>query len=195
MGGFASHRDASPLRPVLGGPGRWRCTSRVHELTARGENPGRHRQESASASAHCAQILADANVCGILLPSTSFSRRTDPSPIWKLEGRRREVMITTLWHELQGQGFCGRDNSVWAFVRNWPLPIGMTPTSSSSSVAASTRRGAPATRTPSPREMAVVAQARGTECQGCGLSTSIVWSFPVPFVSLCTRPGLCAPDP
>jgi transposase len=59
-----------------------------------------------------------------------------------------EVMITTLWHELQGQGFTGSYKSVWTFVRNWPLPAGMTPTSSSSSVAASTRRGAPATRTP-----------------------------------------------
>jgi transposase len=58
-----------------------------------------------------------------------------------------EVMITTLWHELQGQGFCGSYKSVWAFVRNWPLPAGMTP-ASSSPVAAATRRGAPATRTP-----------------------------------------------
>jgi transposase len=59
-----------------------------------------------------------------------------------------EVMIKTLWQELQGQGFTGSYKSVWTFVRNWPLPEGMTPTSSSSSVAASTRRGAPATRTP-----------------------------------------------
>ncbi len=59
-----------------------------------------------------------------------------------------EVMIRTLWHELQEQGFTGSYKSVWTFVRNWPLPAGMTPTSSSSSVAASTRRGAPATRTP-----------------------------------------------
>jgi transposase len=58
-----------------------------------------------------------------------------------------EVMITTLWHELQEQGFAGSYKSVWTFVRNWPLPAGMTPTASSS-VAASTRRGAPATRTP-----------------------------------------------
>lgn len=57
------------------------------------------------------------------------------------------VMIKTLWQELQGQGFTGSYKSVWLFVRNWPLPAGMTPTSSSS-VAASTRRGAPATRTP-----------------------------------------------
>ena len=59
-----------------------------------------------------------------------------------------EVMIKTLWQELQGQGFKGSYKSVWSFVRNWPLPAGMTPTSSSSSGAASTRRGAPATRTP-----------------------------------------------
>jgi len=59
-----------------------------------------------------------------------------------------EVMIKTLWRELQGQGFPGSYKSVWTFVRNWPLPAGMTPTSSFSSVAASTRRGAPATRTP-----------------------------------------------
>ncbi len=59
-----------------------------------------------------------------------------------------EVMITTLWQELQGQGFTGSYKSVWTFVRNWPLPAGMTPTSSFSLVATSTRRGAPATRTP-----------------------------------------------
>jgi transposase len=40
-----------------------------------------------------------------------------------------EVMITTLWHELQGQGFTGSYKSVWTFVRTWPLPAGMTPTS------------------------------------------------------------------
>ncbi len=59
-----------------------------------------------------------------------------------------EIMIKTLWQELQGQGFTGSYKSVWRFVRNWPLPAGMTPTSSSSSGAASTRRGAPVTRTP-----------------------------------------------
>jgi transposase len=59
-----------------------------------------------------------------------------------------EVMITTLWHELQAQGFTGGYKSVWTFVRNWPLPAGMAPTSSSSSVAPSTRRGAPVTPTP-----------------------------------------------
>ncbi len=59
-----------------------------------------------------------------------------------------EVMITTLWQELQGQGFTGSYKSVWTFVRNWPLPAGMTPTSSFSLVATSTRRGAPSTRTP-----------------------------------------------
>ncbi len=59
-----------------------------------------------------------------------------------------EVMIKTLWHELQEQGFTGSYKSVWTFVRNWSLPAGMTPTSSSSSVASSTRRGAPTTRTP-----------------------------------------------
>ncbi len=77
-----------------------------------------------------------------------------PSPVEPyrayLEGRwqQGEVMITTLWHELQAQGFTGSYKSVWTFVRNWPLPAGMTPTSSSSSVAPSTRRGAPTTRTP-----------------------------------------------
>ncbi len=59
-----------------------------------------------------------------------------------------EVTIKTLWQALQGQGFTGSYKSVWTFVRNWPLPAGMTPTSSSSTVAVSTRRGAPATRTP-----------------------------------------------
>jgi transposase len=77
-----------------------------------------------------------------------------PSPVEPyrayLEARwqQGEVMIKTLWHELQEQGFTGSYKSVWTFVRTWPLPAGMTPTSSSSSVAASTRRGAPATPTP-----------------------------------------------
>ena len=57
-------------------------------------------------------------------------------------------MIKTLWRELQGQGFTGSYKSVWTFLRNWPLPAGMTPTSSFSSVAASTHQRAPATRTP-----------------------------------------------
>jgi len=70
-----------------------------------------------------------------------------------------EVTIKTLWQALQGQGFTGSYKSVWTFVRNWPLPAGMTPTSSFSSVAASTRRGAPATPNPLAGEMAVVAQA------------------------------------
>jgi transposase len=58
-----------------------------------------------------------------------------------------EVMITTLWRELQEQGFAGRDISVWAFVRTWPLPAGMPPTASAYRAAA-TARGTPATRTP-----------------------------------------------
>src|SRR6266699_5128172 len=88
-----------------------------------------------------------------------------------------EVMIKTLWRELQEQGFRGSYKSVWTFVRNWPLPAGMTPTSSSFSVAASTRRGAPTTRTPRPRQMAVVASARGSECNGCRLSAGCVRAF------------------
>jgi transposase len=58
-----------------------------------------------------------------------------------------EVMITTLWRELQEQGFAGSYKSVWAFVRTWPLPAGMTPTSSAPPAAA-TSRGTPVTRTP-----------------------------------------------
>jgi transposase len=59
-----------------------------------------------------------------------------------------EIMISTLWQELQVQGFRGSYKSVWTFVRNWPLPAGKTPTSSSSTVAPSARRGASATPTP-----------------------------------------------
>lgn len=81
-------------------------------------------------------------------------RSPHPSPVEPyrdyLEERwqQGEVMIRTLWRELQAQGFTGSYQSVWTFVRNWSLPVGMTPTSSSSSVAASTRRSAPSTRTP-----------------------------------------------
>jgi hypothetical protein len=76
-----------------------------------------------------------------------------PSPVEPyrayLEARwqQGEIMITTLWQELQGQGFTGSYKSVWTFVRNWLLPAGMTSTSFSSGTA-STRRGAPITRTP-----------------------------------------------
>jgi len=59
-----------------------------------------------------------------------------------------EVMIKTLWRELQAQGFTGSYRSVWTFVRTWSLPAGMTPTSSSSSVAPATRRQAATTPTP-----------------------------------------------
>ena len=63
--------------------------------------------------------------------------------------QRGEVMITTLWQDIQERGFMGSYKSVWSFVRNWPLPAGMTPTSSSSSMTtASTSRGVPVTRTP-----------------------------------------------
>src|SRR5713101_3143601 len=57
----------------------------VHELAARGDNPGRNRQEPASAPQHGAQIPADANVCGPLLPSSSHTTRTVPD----LSGRAR----------------------------------------------------------------------------------------------------------
>ena len=58
-----------------------------------------------------------------------------PSPVEPyrtyLEARwqQGEVMIKTLWHELQAQGFTGSYKSVWTFLRTWPLPAGMTPTS------------------------------------------------------------------
>ena len=57
-------------------------------------------------------------------------------------------MSKPLWRELQEQGFTGSYKSVWTFVRNCPLPAGMTPTASSSTIAPATRRGAPPTRTP-----------------------------------------------
>lgn len=77
-----------------------------------------------------------------------------PSPVepfrdyLKERWQQGEVMIRTLWREIQAQGFRGSYKSVWTFVRNWPLPAGMTPTSSSSSGATSTRRGASPPRTP-----------------------------------------------
>src|SRR6266705_5194806 len=76
-----------------------------------------------------------------------------PSPVdpyrtyMQARWQQGEIMIKTLWQELQGQGFTGSYKSVWMFVRNWPLPAGMTP-ASSSAVAAATRWGAPTTRTP-----------------------------------------------
>jgi len=77
-----------------------------------------------------------------------------PSPVepyrdyLEQRGPQGEVMSKTLWRELQAQGFQGSYKSVWNFVRTWPLPARMTPTSSSSSVAASTRRQAAPTPTP-----------------------------------------------
>jgi hypothetical protein len=57
------------------------------------------------------------------------------------------VMSTILWQELQEQGFTGSYKSVWNFVRTWPLPAGMTPTSSATP-AVSASHSASATRTP-----------------------------------------------
>ncbi len=105
-----------------------------------------------------------------------------------------EVMIKTLWRELQAQGFRGSYKSVWNFVRTWPLPAGMTPTSSSSSSASATRRQAATTPTPRTRQMAVVAREGGSECKGWCLSAGFVPSFPTPFVSGSTGSGFCAPD-
>src|SRR5258708_35227357 len=58
-------------------------------------------------------------------------------------------MMTVLWQVTQGRGFMGSYKSVLSFVRNCPLPGGMAPTSSPSSMTtASTSRGVPVTRTP-----------------------------------------------
>jgi transposase len=146
MGSSTSPRDASPLHPVLGGPGRWRCTSRVHELAAEGKT-----QADIIRRLH----LHPHTVRKYLRMPTFVAHycHPHPSPVKPyrayLEARwqQGEVMITILWHELQEQGFCGSYKSVWAFVRNWPLPAGMTP-ASCSAVAAATRRGVVATRTP-----------------------------------------------
>lgn len=105
-----------------------------------------------------------------------------------------EVMIKTLWRELQAQGYTGSYKSVWTFVRHWPLPAGMTPTSSSSSVAASTHRKAATTPTRLPGQMALVAREGGSECKGCGLSTGFVPPFPMPFVFGGACSGFCSPD-
>ncbi len=90
-----------------------------------------------------------------------------------------EVMITTLWQELQRQGFTGSYKSVWTFVHNWPLPAGMTPTSSSSTAAVSTRRGAPATRTPGssrPHRTLEYRAGRRTDHQTQAAQTPDVWT-------------------
>jgi hypothetical protein len=157
------------------------------------------RRQTSSGSCTFIRIRC-ANICGCprLWPTTAA--RTPlllnrSLAYLEVRWQQGEVMITTLWHELQAQGFTGRDISVWTCVRNWPLPAGMTPTSSSSSVAPSTRRGAPTTRTPRPGQRAVVASAGGSECKGCGLSTGIVRPFPTSFVSLGARSGLRSPDP
>lgn len=104
-------------------------------------------------------------------------------------------MIKTLWEELQEQGFTGSYQCVWAFVRNWPLPPGMTPTASSSAVPASTRRGAPATRTRLSSYVALAPEARGTERHGCRLSSGAVSSVSPTRGPFCARPGFHAADP
>jgi transposase len=58
-----------------------------------------------------------------------------------------EVMIARLWEEIQAQGFKGTYRNVWAFVRRWPLPEGMTPTASSARPVL-TRRGSAGSHTP-----------------------------------------------
>jgi transposase len=130
----------------------------------------------------------------------AYYRHPHPSPVEPyrhyLEERwqQGEVMIKTLWRELQARGFRGSYKSVWTFVRTWPLPAGMTPTSSSSSAAPPTRRQAAPTPTPRTRQMAVVAREGGSECTGCGLSAGVVPPFPTPFVSGGTCSGFCSHD-
>jgi len=58
-----------------------------------------------------------------------------------------EVMIKTLWHEIQQQGFPGSYGSVWKFLHTWPLPAGMV-SSASSLPSGPYVRSTPTTRTP-----------------------------------------------
>jgi hypothetical protein len=155
MGSDASPRGASPLHPVLGRPGRWQCISRCMNWPKTGKT-----QAEITRTLH----LHPHTVRKYLRMPTFVARYRSPHPspvepyrdYLEERGPQGEVMIRTLWRELQAQGFTGSYKSVWTFVRNWSLPVGMTPTSSSSSVAASTRRSAPSTRTPRPGQMAAV---------------------------------------
>src|SRR6266702_4200122 len=143
----ASLRDASPLHPVRGAPGRWRCINRCRnwprDAKTQAEIISRLHLHHNTVRKYLRMLTFVAHYC-----------HPSPSPVepyrtyLEERGPQGEVMITTLWHELQEQGFTGSYKSVWAFVRHWPLPAGMTPASSSSSAAPATRRNAPATRTP-----------------------------------------------
>src|SRR5258708_5808260 len=58
-----------------------------------------------------------------------------------------EVMIKTLWQEIQQQGFTGSYSSLWKFLHTWPLPAGMVSSASSVSVIPAAR-STPTTHTP-----------------------------------------------
>jgi hypothetical protein len=104
----ASPGDGSPLHLVLAELGRWRCTSRVHELAAEGNT-----QADIIKILH----LHPHTVRKYLRMPTFVAHYCNPhpSPVEPyrdyLEERwqQGEVMIRTLWRELQEQGFMGRD--------------------------------------------------------------------------------------
>jgi transposase len=134
--------------PPLGPRRAWQMAmhQQVHELAKAGKTQAEIisslRLHQNTVRKYLRMPTFEAHYCGPH-PSVVEPHRAYLEERWQ----QGEVMIKTLWQELQGQGFTGSYKSVWMFVRNWPLPAGMTSTSSSS-VAASTRRGAPATRTP-----------------------------------------------
>jgi transposase len=58
-----------------------------------------------------------------------------------------EIMIKTLWQEIQQQGFTGSYSGLWKFLHTWPLPPGMVSSATSASFVPPVR-ATPLTRTP-----------------------------------------------
>lgn len=103
----------------------------IYALAAQGKTPPEIRE-----SLHlCRQTVRKY----LRMPTFAVHYRGPTSPVEPYRAyleacwQQGEVMAKRLWEELQTQGFEGTYKSVWAFVHHWPLPEGMTPTSSPSS--------------------------------------------------------------
>jgi transposase len=118
----------------------------VHELAAEGKS---HREIASSLQ------IQPQTVRKYLRMPQFVDRRHSPSPshvepyraYLQKRWEQGEVMIKTLWHEIQEQGFTGSYSSLWKFLHTWPLPQGMV-SSPSSPLVVPIARSASTTRTP-----------------------------------------------
>jgi transposase len=106
MGSSVSQSFASPLHLVRGWLGKWRCTVPVHELAAEGKTQ--------------ADIIRILHIHPhtvrkyLRMPTfVAYYRHPHPTPrepyrhYLEERGPQGEVMLNTLWRELQARGFRG----------------------------------------------------------------------------------------